>query len=122
MIVRRLAALLVLGSLIAACSAGPGTGGQLEGTDWVLRSYAQEGALVTVPETVFADAEFTANRVSGYAGCNTFDALYRAGGRTLFIGVPATTLMACSRRPTPSSRPISRPSRPAASTASDGAR
>ncbi len=96
MIVRRIAALLLLGSLIAACSAGPGTGGQLEGTDWVLRSYAQEGSLVTVPETLFADAEFKANRVSGYSGCNTFDALYRSGGRTLFIGVPATTFMACS--------------------------
>ena len=34
MIVRRIAALLMLGLLAAACSAGPGTGGQLEGTDW----------------------------------------------------------------------------------------
>ncbi len=96
MIVRRIAALLMLGLLAAACSAGPGTGGQLEGTDWVLRSYAQDGALVTVPETQFADAEFRAERVSGFAGCNDFDALYRAGGRTLLISSPALTFMACA--------------------------
>ena len=95
MTVRRIAALLALGLLVAACSAGPGTGGQLEGTDWVLRSYALEGSLVTVPETQFADAEFRTNRVSGFSGCNDFDARYRAGGRTLFISESASTLMAC---------------------------
>lgn len=93
---RRIAALLALGLLVAACSAGPGTGGLLEGTDWVLRSYAAEGSLVTVPETQFADAEFRSNRVSGFSGCNDFDALYRAGGRTLFISEPASTLVACA--------------------------
>ena len=96
MTVRRIAALLALGLLVAACSAGPGTGGLLEGTDWVLRSYAAEGGLVTVPETQFADAEFRSNRVSGFSGCNDFDALYRAGGRTLFISEPASTLVACA--------------------------
>jgi heat shock protein HslJ len=96
MTVRRIAALLALGLLVAACSAGPGTGGHLEGTDWVLRSYAVEGNLVTVPETQFADAEFRSNRVSGFSGCNDFDALYRAGGRTLFISEPASTLAACA--------------------------
>ncbi len=96
MIVRRIAALFMLAVLVAACSAGPGTGGQLEGTDWVLRSYEQDGALVTVPETLFADAEFRAERVSGFAGCNDFDARYRAGGRTLFISSPALTFMACA--------------------------
>jgi heat shock protein HslJ len=96
MTVRRIAALLALGLLVAACSAGPGTGGLLEGTDWVLRSYAAEGSLVTVPETQFADAEFRSNRVSGFSGCNDFDALYRAGGRTLFISEPASTLVACA--------------------------
>ena len=96
MIVRRLATLVAIASLVAACSAGPGTGGQLEGTDWVLRSYSQDGTLAIVPETQFANARFTANRVSGFSGCNEFDALYRAGGRTLFISESASTLIACS--------------------------
>jgi heat shock protein HslJ len=96
MVLRRIAAVLALGVLVAACSAGPGTGGQLEGTDWVLRSYQQDGALVVVPETQYADAEFRSQRVSGFAGCNTFDALYRAGGRMLLISQPAVTFMACA--------------------------
>ena len=95
MIVRRLATLLTLALLIGACTAGPGTGGQLEGTDWVLRSYQQDGSLAVVPETQFANARFTANRVSGFSGCNDFDALYRAGGRTLLVSESASTLIAC---------------------------
>ncbi|MDF2734653.1 MAG: hypothetical protein K0S97_1276, partial [Chloroflexota bacterium] len=96
MIVRRLAALVAFALAVAACSAGPGTGGQLEGTDWILRSYQQDGSLAVVPEAQFANARFTANRVSGFSGCNDFDALYRAGGRTLFVSTPASTLMACA--------------------------
>ena len=96
MIVRRLAALVALALVFVACSAGPGTGGQLEGTDWILRSYQQDGTLAVVPEDQFANARFTANRVTGFSGCNDFDALYRAGGRTLLISKSASTLMACS--------------------------
>ena len=95
MMVRRLAVLLVFALLIVACSAGPGAGGRLDGTDWVLRSYAVDGVLTPVPETEFADASFSSERVSGFAGCNDFDARYRAGGRTLFITAPASTMMAC---------------------------
>lgn len=96
MIARRLAALLAFALVVGACSAGPGTGGQLEGTDWVLRSYVQDGSLAVVPEAQFANARFTANRVSGFSGCNDFDALYRAGGRTLFVSKSASTLKACA--------------------------
>lgn len=96
MMLRRIAAILALGVLVAACASGPGTGGQLEGTDWVLRSFQQDGTLVVVPEDQYADAEFRSQRVSGFSGCNTFDALYRAGGRTLIISEPAVTFMACS--------------------------
>jgi heat shock protein HslJ len=96
MMLRRIASVLALGVLVAACSSGPGTGGQLEGTDWVLRSFQQDGALVVVPADQYADAEFRSQRVSGFSGCNTFDALYRAGGRTLLISEPAVTFMACT--------------------------
>ena len=87
-----LAALALVG---AACSPGDASGGQLEGTDWVLRSYELDGTLTIVPDNLYADAEFTAQRVRGFAGCNEFDALYRAGGRTLFISQAAVTLRAC---------------------------
>jgi len=93
--IRRIAALAALGLVMAACSPGPESGGQLDGTDWVLRSYDLDGTLTLVPDNLFADAEFRSSRVSGFAGCNSFDALYRAGGRTLFISQPAVTLKAC---------------------------
>jgi heat shock protein HslJ len=93
---RRIPALLLIVTLLlAACSSGPGTGGQLEGTEWILRSYAQEGELVLVPETQYADAKFSGHRVAGLSGCNQYDALFRAGGRSLLVSEPAVTLMAC---------------------------
>ena len=94
---RRLGALAALVLVVvAACSPGTeGGGGQLEGTKWVVDSVWQDGALTVVAETAYADAEFTAHKVSGFSGCNTYDAIYRAGGRTLLITQPRTTLMAC---------------------------
>ncbi|MGZ3586328.1 MAG: META domain-containing protein [Candidatus Limnocylindrales bacterium] len=92
---RRIAALAALALLAAGCASGPGSGGELQSTTWVLRSYDQNGSLTIDPETLYADADFEANRVSGFSGCNQFDALYRSGGRTLFVSQPAGTLMAC---------------------------
>ena len=74
-------ALAALALVVAACSPGDASGGQLDGTDWVLRSYELDGTLTIVPDNLYADAEFSAQRVRGFAGCNEFDALYRAGGR-----------------------------------------
>ena len=88
-------ALAVLALVVAACSPGDASGGQLDGTDWVLRSYELDGTLTIVPDNLYADAEFAAQRVRGFAGCNEFDALYRAGGRTLFVSQAAVTLRAC---------------------------
>ena len=95
MIPRRLAALAALALLFAACSAGPGNGGELQGTQWVLQSYDDGANLTVVPDTVFADAEFANHRVTGTSGCNQYDAVYRSGGRTIFIAQPKITLMAC---------------------------
>ncbi|MFL5771092.1 MAG: META domain-containing protein [Chloroflexota bacterium] len=92
---RSIGALVVLVALLAACSAGPGTGGELQSTKWILRSYDQAGTLTIVPDTQYADAEFGANRISGFSGCNTYDGRYRSGGRTLFVSQPASTKMAC---------------------------
>ena len=82
---RPIALLVVATALLAACSSGPGSGGTLEGTKWVLRSFEQAGELVLVPEAEYADAEFGASRVRGFGGCNDYTAAYRAGGRTLLI-------------------------------------
>ena len=61
--------------LLAACSAGPGSGGVIEGTEWILRSYADGDTLAIVPETQYADAEFDRSRVTGLSGCNNYNAV-----------------------------------------------
>ena len=55
-----------------------------------------EGTLTVVPDGQYADARFTANRVKGFAGCNDYDAVYRAGGRMLLVSMPVLTLAFCS--------------------------
>ena len=93
---RRLAGLLVLALGVVACSPGSGSGGELEGTTWVLRSYANGGTLEIVPDSLYADAHFTRTRVEGFGGCNEYNGLARASGRQLRISQVATTFMACA--------------------------
>jgi heat shock protein HslJ len=93
---RRLAALVALMLVVAACSGGTeGTGGQLEGTRWVLRSYAENGSQVLLEGDAYADATFTGGRVSGFGGCSTYDALARSTGRALLVSAARTTLQSC---------------------------
>jgi len=90
---RRLAAIAAIGLFLAtACSAGPGAGGELQGTEWILRSYDRAGTLTIVPEDSFADAQFESFRVSGYSGCNQYRSLYQAGGRSLIINPVGVTI------------------------------
>jgi len=84
-------------ALVAACTPGPGSGGQLEATKWVLNAVWIGGALTVVPESEYVDAEFDSRRVTGYSGCNTYDAFYQAGARTLFISQPRSTKIACGQ-------------------------
>ena len=100
--IRRALALLAIVVSVAACSAtatadetADGSGGELQATTWVLRSYDVAGTLTIVPDDQFADAEFMSQRVRGFAGCNDFDAVYRTGGRMLLVGPSAGTLMSC---------------------------
>jgi heat shock protein HslJ len=102
MTLRHVGALAALLLLVAGCSANAatdptaeGVGGELQGTTWVLQSFASGGVLTTVPDDQYADAEFTALRVKGFSGCNQYDAAYRTGGRMLLVGLAAVTLMAC---------------------------
>ena len=100
---RRLGALGGVVLLVAGCSAASGTtsdtadgsGGEIQATNWVLRSYDVAGNLTIVPDDLYADADFRSQRVKGFAGCNTYDALYWASGRQLLVSMAATTLMAC---------------------------
>jgi len=95
MIQRRIAALATALLILAGCVAGAGSGGQIEGIQWVLDSYLQAGTLAIAPETVFADATFESSRVTGQSGCNSYTALYQSGGRSLRVSQSSSTLMAC---------------------------
>jgi heat shock protein HslJ len=95
MIQRRIAALATALLILAGCVVGAGSGGQIEGIQWVLDSYLQAGTLAIAPETVFADATFESSRVTGQSGCNSYTALYQAGGRSLRVSQSSSTLMAC---------------------------
>ncbi len=99
---RRFLALIAVALVVAACSSAnagdetaDGSGGELGATQWVLRSYDVNGTLTVVPDTQFVDANFVSSRVSGTAGCNQYDALYRAGGRTLLVGFATSTQRIC---------------------------
>ena len=102
MLIRRFLALAAIAVAMSACSSGnaadataDGAGGELQATDWVLNSYDVSGALTIVPPDQYADADFRANRVTGFGGCNDYDAVYVSNGRNLFVGMPKTTLMSC---------------------------
>lgn len=102
MMIRRFLALATVAVVLAACSSGnaadataDGAGGELQATTWVLDSYDVNGALTIVPPDQFADADFRANRITGFGGCNDYDAVYVSNGRSIFIGMPKTTLMSC---------------------------
>ena len=99
---RRFLALIAVAMLAAGCSSAnagddtaDGSGGELGATQWVLRSYDVSGTLTVVPDGQFVDANFNSGRVSGTAGCNQYDALYRAGGRMLLIGYMTQTARIC---------------------------
>ena len=106
MIIRRLTALVAVALLVSACSTAAagdptadGDGGELGATTWVLQSYLANGALTIVPDDLFVDAEFRSSRVTGFSACNTYDALYRTGGRILLISQTVVTRLACEGPP-----------------------
>ncbi|HEV8402512.1 MAG TPA: META domain-containing protein [Candidatus Limnocylindrales bacterium] len=100
--IRRFLALAAVAVALAACTSGnaadataDGVGGELQATHWILDSYSVDGALTIVPPDQYADADFRANRVKGFAGCSDYDAVYVSNGRRINIGFPLTTLMSC---------------------------
>ena len=69
---------------------------ELAGTSWSLIEYAApSGEIFTVPAAVTPTAEFTADTMSGRAGCNTFTAGYTLDGDNFTLTGISSTLMAC---------------------------
>lgn len=93
-------AIATVGVTVAACSSGGsgssgGTGGTLDGTGWTLKTYDVSGTATDVPAGTVADAKFAAGKVSGFAGCNTYNGPATIDGAKLTIGALATTMKAC---------------------------
>jgi heat shock protein HslJ len=80
--------------LPVACSPGPADSVSLEGTQWVLVRLEGESPL---PGTV-PSAEFSAEEISGTAGCNHYFGAYTASGSDITIGDLAQTEMSCADR------------------------
>ena len=69
---------------------------ELAGTSWSLIEYASpSGEIFTVPAAVTPTAEFTADTMSGRAGCNTFNAGYTLDGDNFTLTGISSTMMAC---------------------------
>ena len=83
---------------VTACSTtggSGGTGGTIDGTSWALKTYDVSGTATAVPAGTRVDAKFADGRVSGFAGCNVYNAPVTISGATIKVGAAATTLMAC---------------------------
>jgi heat shock protein HslJ len=78
-------------SLIISCGGKVNT--TLEDTKWYLRSYGEQGNLITVIEGTEITATFDSikSRVDGSAGCNAYGAEYEAGDGSLSISDIAST-------------------------------
>ncbi len=90
-------ALVTVGIVVAACSSGGsgGTGGTIEGINWKLTSYDFGGTETAVPDGLVVNATFKADQVSGFSGCNVYNASATVDGAKLTIGKAATTMKAC---------------------------
>ena len=82
---------MALAVLLVGCGSSPAEGPSLEGTKWVLVTLGGEALL---PDTA-PSAEFSADQISGSAGCNTYFGTYEASGDELSIGAVAVTEMWC---------------------------
>lgn len=87
---------LGLGLAVAAGASSCGTDQQVEDQTWILRSYrSAEGATTPVRADVRVDARFSAGRVTGSSGCNTYRGPARISGDSLEMGKLTTTEKTC---------------------------
>jgi len=83
--------LLALTALLVGCNSGPADSPSLEDTQWLLVKLKGEPPMAgRVPS-----AEFSADQISGSAGCNTYFGAYEASDGELSIGDIARTEMWC---------------------------
>jgi heat shock protein HslJ len=82
---------------LTACSTSSsgGTGGTIDGTSWALKTYDVSGTATAVPAGTRIDAMFAGGKVSGFSGCNVYNAPVTISGATIKVGTAATTMMAC---------------------------
>ena len=81
--------------IVAACSTAGGAGGTIDGTSWALKTYDVSGTATAVPAGTRVDAKFAEGKVSGFSGCNVYNAPVTISGATIKVGTAATTAMAC---------------------------
>ena len=86
------AALVILAC--AGCGAAGGSGGRIEGANWVLRQYDSNGTMKNVPAGANADALFEKGSVSGFSGVNTYRGSCKISGASLAVSNLSSTLMA----------------------------
>lgn len=86
--------LIVVSVAFTGCGSKGGTGGQIEGVTWALKSYESGGTMIDVPQDLQIDALFKNATVSGFSGVNTYNAAYTVSGSNLTIGEIVTTMMA----------------------------
>jgi heat shock protein HslJ len=83
--------LMTLAVLLLGCGPGPASSSSLPGTQWVLVTLGGEALL---PDTA-PSAEFSADQISGSAGCNTYFGAYAVSGSEIIISDVANTEMWC---------------------------
>ena len=88
---RNLIALVALAALLVGCSPSPADGPSLDGTQWVLVTLEGEPPLMGKAPS----AEFSADQISGSAGCNHYFGTYAVSGGEITITDVARTEMYC---------------------------
>ncbi len=88
-------AIAAIAVTVTACSASGGTGGTIDGTSWALTTYDVSGTATAVPDGTRVDAKFADGKVSGFSGCNVYNAAVTISDATIKVGPAATTAMAC---------------------------
>lgn len=85
-------ALMAVAVLLLGCGPSPGNSSSLQDTRWVLVTLRGEPPL---PGRA-ASAEFSADQISGSAGCNTYFGTYAASDSEISVSDVANTEMWCS--------------------------